>query len=71
MSDTNNRNDQYEAGTVRGDDKAMPNRGTGTNVTDTYGVDLSPGAKNGMGKITGATKSDAPLDNDAGDELTI
>ncbi len=58
MSDTNNR--PNADGSLRGDDKPMPDRGTGTNVTDTYGADLSLKAKNTAGKITGATGSDSP-----------
>ena len=56
MSDTNNR--PVKGATLRGDDKPMPDRGTGTNVTDTYGADLSLSAKSVLGKITGDTKSD-------------
>jgi hypothetical protein len=57
-------NVDYNDGVVKGDTKGMPNRGTSTGMNgDTYGADLSPEATNGMGKITGATKSDAPFDN--------
>ena len=63
MSDTNNR--PNADGSLRGDDKPMPNRGTGTGVVDTYGADLSPTAKNRLGSITGATKSD-PADEEPG-----
>lgn len=59
MSDTNSR--PVKGGDLRGDDKSLPNRGSGTGVTDSYGADLSPGAKNRMGSITGATKS-SPVD---------
>ncbi len=45
-------------GELQGDDKPMPNQGTGTGVTDTYGADLSQGATNRMGSIRGATQSD-------------
>jgi hypothetical protein len=40
----------------------MKNVGTKTGVTDTYGGNLNTGLKNseGSGRITGATKSDAP-----------
>lgn len=58
MSDTNNR--PVKGATLRGDDKPLPDRGTGTNVTDTYGADLSLTAQNGKGGISSATKSDAP-----------
>lgn len=44
-------------GDVQGDSKAMPNRGTSTGVTDTYGADLSQGATNGKGSIKGSTGS--------------
>lgn len=63
MSDTNNR--PTADASLRGDDRAMPDRGTRTGVTDTYGADLSGGAKNRQGGITGATKSD-PVDECAG-----
>lgn len=56
MSDTNNR--PLQDGSLRGDDKGMPNRGTSTGVSDTYGADLSQGAKNRLGGMSGATKSD-------------
>jgi len=55
MSDTNNR--PLKDGSLRGDDKAMPDRGTSTGVTDTYGADLSPTAANKHGGISSATKS--------------
>jgi hypothetical protein len=54
MSEANNRPSNTE---LRGDDKGMPDRGTSTGVTDTYGADLGQSAKNSMGSITGATKS--------------
>lgn len=44
---------------LRGDNKAMPNRGSSTGVTDTYGADLGPNATNRKGSIASATKSDA------------
>lgn len=59
MSDTNFRPNKDAS--LRGDDKAMPDKGTSTGVTDTYGADLSGSAKNSMGSITGATKSN-PVD---------
>lgn len=59
MSDTNNR--PNADGSLRGDDKNLPDRGTSSGVTDTYGADLSVGAKNRQGGITGATKSN-PVD---------
>lgn len=57
MSDTNNR--PNADGSLRGDDKPVPNKGTRTNVTDTYGADLSLTATNRQGGISGATKSDS------------
>lgn len=45
-------------GELQGDDKPMPDRGTQTGVTDTYGADLSQGATNAQGSIAGSTKSD-------------
>jgi len=46
------------SGELQGDTKPMPDRGTSTGVSDTYGADLSQGASNSMGGISGATKSD-------------
>lgn len=40
-------------------DHGMPDRGTSTGVTDTYGADLSQGADNRQGSIRGATRSDS------------
>ena len=60
MSDTNNR--PAANAPLRGDDKAMPDRGTSTGVTDTYGADLSQSAKNRKGRISGSTGSD-PADD--------
>ncbi len=58
--------DQYmPTGVLQGDDKPMPDRGTSTGVTDTYGADLSQGADNRTVRITAATRSDAMFDNDA------
>ena len=54
MSDVN-----IPTGNLQGDTSAMPNKGTGTGVADTYGADISPSATNRMGSIRGATKSDA------------
>ncbi len=48
-------------GQLQGDDKAMPDRGTGTGFNgDNYGADTSQGAINRHGGISGATKSHAP-----------
>lgn len=53
------KNDQYlPDGKLQGDDKPMPNQGTSTGVTDTYGADLSQGADNRIGSIVGSSKSD-------------
>jgi len=45
-------------GELQGDSKPIPDRGSETGVTDTYGADLSPDAKNRLGGIRGATQSD-------------
>lgn len=62
MSDSNYKPDG--TGVVMGDRKAMPDKGTSTGMTgyDTHGegVSLDQSATNTIGKITGATKSDAP-----------
>lgn len=61
MSETNNRPPRPND-TVRGDTKAMPDRGTSSGMNgDSYGADLSQGATNSMGSIKGSTKSD-PMD---------
>jgi hypothetical protein len=56
MSDCNYR----PSGELQGDTKEIPDRGTGVNVTDTYGADISPTARNRKGGISSATQSDAP-----------
>lgn len=61
MSDTNNR--PNKDGTLRGDDKAMPDRGTTTGMSpgaDPYldGRSVDQSAINRIGGISGATKSD-------------
>lgn len=38
----------------------LPDKGTGTNVTEAYGADIGGEARNRIGPITSATKSDAP-----------
>lgn len=49
------------SGVVQGDSGAMPDRGTSTGFNgDTYGADVSQGATNRQGSITGATKSHSP-----------
>ena len=72
MSDTNNR--PLKDGSLRGDDKAMPDQGTGTGVTDTYGASVAPNATNSKGKMTGTGSdgmdecySDDPLRPDSDD----
>lgn len=67
MSDTNYR----PTGNLEGDSKAMPDRGTGTGVTDTYGADLSLTARNRKGSITGATQSNEALENCPCNSTTI
>ncbi len=53
------KNDQYiPNGELQGDDKPMPNQGTDTGVTDTYGADLGQNATNRTGSIVGSSKSD-------------
>lgn len=47
-------------GNLQGDDKPIPNRGTGTGLSDSYGFDTSINATNRQGNITGATKSHSP-----------
>lgn len=46
------------SGELQGDTASMPDKGTGTGVTDTYGADLSQNADNRTGSIAGSTKSD-------------
>jgi hypothetical protein len=60
MSDSNNRPDRPNRD-VRGDDKAMPDRGVKTGVTDTYGGNLNTGLS-GTRKITDCTKSDGKIE---------
>jgi hypothetical protein len=45
-------------GSLQGDTRPMPDKGTGTGMTDSYGADTSSEAKNQMGSIAGSTKSD-------------
>ncbi|MCU0689771.1 MAG: hypothetical protein MUF54_00080 [Polyangiaceae bacterium] len=49
MSDCNNR--PNKDGSLRGDTKSLPDRGTGTGVTDSYGASLDMGATNRKGRI--------------------
>lgn len=50
------------SGELQGDTKAMPDRGTSTGVTDTYGANLN--GTNRRGGLGNAAKSDAAYDND-------
>lgn len=53
--------EQYvPSGELQGDNTPMPNQGTGTGVTDTYGADLGQSADNRIGSIHRDAKSDAP-----------
>lgn len=45
-------------GELVGDSGDMPNRGSDTGVTDTYGADIGQSSTNERGQITGSTKSD-------------
>lgn len=53
----------YNDGQVKGDTKSMPDAGTSTGLTDTYGASVDQEATNAEGKITGSTRSDSPFDN--------
>ena len=46
------------SGELQGDTSPMPNKGTGTGVTDTYGADIGLSSTNRIGGIGGSTKSD-------------
>ena len=48
----------HPSGELQGDSSGMPNKGTSTGVTDTYGADIGPSATNREGGIAGSTKSD-------------
>lgn len=59
MDNVPRNGDQYiPSGDLQGDPTPMPNKGTETGVTDTYGADLSQGATNRQGGIDHATRSD-------------
>lgn len=45
-------------GALQGDTKPMPNRGSGSGVTDTYGASVDQNSTNAKGGISGATGSD-------------
>lgn len=44
---------------LQGDSKPMPDRGTGSGVTDTYGADISEDATNRLGGMGTAANSNA------------
>ena len=44
--------------TVRGDNRPLPDKGTGTGVTDTYGSDISRDSTNRIRGMTSDTQSD-------------
>lgn len=46
------------SGELQGDTRAMPDRGTSTGVTDSYGADLGADATNREGSISSSTQSD-------------
>ena len=50
---------------------SMPDRGTSTGATDTYGADISGDATNSMGGMGSATKSESPFENCACVEFVI
>ena len=56
MTDESNGPDSNSR--VRGDESKLPDRGTRTGVTDTYGADLSEDAKNRVRGMTQDTQSD-------------
>lgn len=61
------KHDKYiPSGQLQGDEGGLPNTGTSTGVTDTYGADLGQGADNRQGSIRHATKSD-PIGQDMAD----
>lgn len=51
------------SGVLQGDSSPIPNKGTGTGVTDTYGADIGPSATNRLGSMGSATDSDSRYDN--------
>lgn len=56
-----NKNFPRPTGRLQGDDRPMPDRGTGSGLNgDTYGADVSQSATNTHGKMGGATRSHAP-----------
>ena len=64
------KNQYMPNGILQGDDKAMPDRGTGTGMNgDAYGADLGQDASNAMGSINSDTQSDPegqPVSDDDG-----
>lgn len=60
--------DNYRpTGDLQGDTKPLPDRGTRTGVTDTYGASLDQDSTNRLRGISGGTRSDAPFERDAND----
>lgn len=54
-----NSDKHIPSGMVQGDPKPMPDKGTGTGVTDTYGADISGDSCNCISENLGkATRSD-------------
>lgn len=45
-------------GKLQGDTKPMPDRGTGSGVTDTYGADIGVDSTNRQGSVGKASNSD-------------
>lgn len=73
MSDTNNR--PNKDGSLRGDSKSMPDRGTATGMdpgasVPLEGMSIDPDAINRLGGMGGATKSD-PAGEDRVDDPTF
>ena len=50
---------------------SLPNRGTSTGVSDSYGADLSGDATNSMGGLGGSTASEDAFENCACVETVI
>lgn len=46
------------SGELQGDTRSMPDRGTSSGVSDTYGADLGQDATNREGSITSTSQSD-------------
>lgn len=50
------------SGELQGDTRAMPDRGYGAGVTDSYGANLGSDATNSQGSLGNSAKSD-PMDD--------